>query len=77
MQFARDEAELPSVDVKRRVFIGIVLVAGLEMAQEAGGLRRRRQDCRSTIFCLISAMALAGLRFLGQVLVQFMIVWQR
>ena len=32
---------------------------------------------RSTISFLISAIALAGLRFFGQVLVQFMIVWQR
>jgi hypothetical protein len=35
------------------------------------------QSCRSTIIFLISAMALAGFRPLGQVLVQFMIVWQR
>src|SRR5690606_27310618 len=32
---------------------------------------------RSTIRCLISAMALAGFSPLGQVLVQFMIAWQR
>ena len=32
---------------------------------------------RSTIIFLISAMALAGLRPLGQVLAQFMMVWQR
>lgn len=32
---------------------------------------------RATIIFLISAMALAGLRPLGQVLVQFMMVWQR
>jgi len=35
------------------------------------------QTCRSTIIFLISAMALAGFNPLGQVLVQFMIVWQR
>ena len=35
------------------------------------------QTARSTIIFLISAMALAGLRFFGQVLAQFMIVWQR
>jgi len=32
---------------------------------------------RSTIIFLISAIAFAGLRFFGQVRVQFMIVWQR
>ena len=32
---------------------------------------------RSTINFLISAIALAGFRFFGQVRVQFMIVWQR
>jgi hypothetical protein len=35
------------------------------------------QSCRSTIIFLICAIALAGFRPLGQVLVQFMIVWQR
>ena len=35
------------------------------------------QIVRSTIIFLISAMAFAGLRPLGQVLVQFMMVWQR
>jgi hypothetical protein len=33
--------------------------------------------CRATIIFLISAMALAGLRFFGQVWAQFMMVWQR
>ena len=37
----------------------------------------RRQTIRSTISFLISEMALAGFSPLGQVLVQFMIVWQR
>jgi hypothetical protein len=32
---------------------------------------------RSTIIFLICAMALAGLRPLGQTLAQFMMVWQR
>ena len=35
------------------------------------------QSCRSTIIFLIEAIALAGFRPLGQVLAQFMIVWQR
>ena len=35
------------------------------------------QIVRSTSSFLISPIALAGLRLLGQVLVQFMIVWQR
>jgi len=35
------------------------------------------QIWRSTIIFLISAMALAGLSPFGQVLAQFMIVWQR
>ena len=42
--------------------------------------RQRRTGfyiCRSTIIRLISAMALAGFSPLGQVCVQFMIVWQR
>ena len=47
-----------------------------------GGARRgyrslRRQTRRSTIIFLISAIALAGFRPLGQVCAQFMIVWQR
>jgi len=39
--------------------------------------REKNQTVRSTIIFLISAMALAGFRFFGQVLAQFMIVWQR
>src|SRR5262245_46035426 len=35
------------------------------------------QTCRSTIFFLISAMALAGLRCFGQAFEQFRMVWQR
>ena len=35
------------------------------------------QIVRSTIIFLISAMAFAGLSPLGQVFVQFMMVWQR
>ena len=35
------------------------------------------QTRRSTIIFLISAIALAGFNPFGQVLVQFMIVWQR
>jgi uncharacterized membrane protein YobD (UPF0266 family) len=42
-----------------------------------GGDAYDPQSCRSTIIFLISAIALAGFRPLGQVLVQFMIVWQR
>ena len=49
------------------------------------GVRRRRairrrgrnQRRRSAIIVLICEIALAGLRPLGQVLAQFMIVWQR
>ena len=37
----------------------------------------RRYIRRSTIFFLISAIALAGFKPFGQVCVQFMIVWQR
>jgi len=44
----------------------------------AAALRMRPvQSLRSTIIFLISAIAFAGLSPLGQVLVQFMIVWQR
>ena len=35
------------------------------------------QSCRSTIIFLVSAIALAGDRPLGQTLAQFMMVWQR
>ena len=43
-----------------------------------GGVELRRgAQRRSTIIFLISAIALAGLRPLGQVRVQFMMVWQR
>ena len=38
---------------------------------------RRAQCCRSAIIFLISAMAFAGFRSLGQACAQFMIVWQR
>ena len=40
-------------------------------------VRRPAQSCRSTIIFLISAMAFAGFRPFGQVLAQFMMVWQR
>ncbi len=40
-------------------------------------LRHRNQTTRSTIIFLIWAIALAGFRPFGQVLAQFMIVWQR
>jgi len=39
--------------------------------------RKTYAALRSTIIFLIWAMALAGLRPLGQTLAQFMIVWQR
>ncbi len=42
-----------------------------------GGLSLAGQTARSTIIFLISAIAFAGFRPLGQVLVQFMMVWQR
>ncbi len=38
---------------------------------------RAGYTCRSTIMRLISAIAFAGLRLLGQAFAQFMIVWQR
>ena len=47
--------------------VGVVGVVGLACGQ----------PWRSTIIFLISAMALAGLSPLGQVLEQFMMVWQR
>ncbi len=40
-------------------------------------VKSRAQTTRSTIIFLISAIALAGFNPLGQVLAQFMIVWQR
>jgi hypothetical protein len=43
----------------------------------SGNEPRSAQSWRSTISFLVSAMALAGLRPLGQALVQFRIVWQR
>lgn len=48
-----------------------------DAALAKGGVLGKDQTSRSTIIFLISAMALAGLRFFGQVLAQFMIVWQR
>ena len=42
-----------------------------------GSGRRNPQTARSTIMCLIAPIALAGFNPFGQVLVQFMIVWQR
>ena len=39
--------------------------------------KKRPQTVRSTISFLISAIAFAGFRLFGQVLVQFMMVWQR
>lgn len=61
---------------------------GVLLAQTKKGPRRYRGPkkiqktqnyaaLRSTIIFLICAMALAGLRPLGQTLVQFMMVWQR
>ena len=48
--------------------------AGQQVALIVVGVVGGRQPCRSTIIFLISAMDLAGLRPLGQVLVQFMMV---
>ncbi len=45
-------------------------------AQSGWNLQGRRYRRSASIF-LISAMDLPGFRFLGQVLVQFMMVWQR
>ena len=47
-----------------------------QKAARRGGGRRGGQR-RSTIIFLISAIALAGFKFFGQVRVQFMMVWQR
>jgi hypothetical protein len=44
------------------------------LANYAGSLP---QSCRAIIMFLISAIAFAGFRPLGQALAQFMIVWQR
>ena len=61
--------------------------AGQPATNEKGGFETRPckysrnparpYDRRATISFLISAIALAGLRCLGQVFEQFMIVWQR
>ncbi len=50
-----------------------------DVREEGGGELRPqvRYITRSTINCLIAPIALAGLRPLGQVWVQFMMVWQR
>ena len=60
---------------------------GGHLLMKKAPVRERRGFCfvltvpqaarRSTIIFLISAMALAGFRPLGQTLAQFMIVWQR
>lgn len=55
---------------RRRLPLGVPSVEALPGGVDA-------HICRSTSFILISAMALAGFRPLGQVLVQFMMVWQR
>ena len=47
------------------------------MAPFDKSVARRPQTARAIIIFLISAMAFAGFRPLGQVLAQFMIVWQR
>src|SRR5262249_31314666 len=47
------------------------------LAREPLRTRLWRYTFRSTIFCLISAIAFAGLRCFGQALAQFMMVWQR
>ena len=54
------------------------LIAGLGITtDERRHLTSGHYICRSTIMRLTSAMALAGLRLLGQALAQFMMVWQR
>ena len=45
--------------------------------ERSGAFRRPSQTLRSAINCLIAPIALPGLIPFGQVLVQFMIVWQR
>ena len=69
-------------DVFRRILCARHIGARQQSRQSNNDDRphaRQRADytCRSTIICLISAMALAGLRLFGQALAQFMMVWQR
>ena len=63
---------------RRRLFTGVwheCLIGGRSV--QPRGVAIRGHTCRAIIIFLISAMALAGLRPFGQVLAQFMIVWQR
>lgn len=60
---------------KRRI---MPATAGFSENKRAATVREASDySLRSTISFLISAIALAGFRFFGQALVQFMIVWQR
>lgn len=61
----------------RRRKIYLCDAASNGISRHTGHDGRANQTIRSTIMCLIEAMALAGFNPLGQVLVQFMIVWQR
>ena len=54
-----------------------LLVIDSGFARRQPGIRNDAYTCRSTSARLISAMAFAGLRCLGQALAQFMMVWQR
>ena len=58
-------------DLLRAMFRGHISVQSWRRRADAA------QTCRSTISLLMSAIALAGLRPLGQALAQFMMVWQR
>jgi hypothetical protein len=53
------------------------LVARPTLSHSVAGVGMNPHQRRSTRSFLISAMALAGFKFFGQVLVQFRIVWQR
>ena len=63
------------------MFPFVVTMTGVPAHQPAeqviAGWHHRHYTRRSTIIFLISAIAFAGLRPFGQVLAQFMMVWQR
>jgi hypothetical protein len=63
------------VDRNERAELCHGTVSGAKMRRRLN--RRLNYSARSTSIFLISAMALAGLSPFGQVLAQFMMVWQR
>ena len=73
----KEALEYSAESVKPGEFVGTAAAATVPGRKPGAERAQPAQTFRSTIVLLMAAMALAGLRCLGQELAQFMMVWQR